>query len=116
MLGSPVWALPSVILAGNWTFFGFCMTIFLAGLQNIDKNLFEAAIIDGANRIQSFRYITIPSLRNQINLLIIYILIGSFKVFDIVYVMTKGVHLIQPKLLEPICIQEHLSIVCQDAK
>jgi raffinose/stachyose/melibiose transport system permease protein len=89
-LGSPVWALPSVILAGNWTFFGFCMTIFLAGLQNIDKNLFEAAIIDGANRIQSFRYITIPSLRNQINLLIIYILIGSFKVFDIVYVMTKG--------------------------
>jgi raffinose/stachyose/melibiose transport system permease protein len=89
-LGDPKWALPSVILAGNWTYFGFCMTIFLAGLQNISRDLYEAAIIDGASRFQCFRHITVPGLKNQINLLIVYSLIGSFKVFDIVYIMTKG--------------------------
>jgi ABC-type sugar transport system permease subunit len=89
-LGDPIWALPSVILAGNWTYYGFCMTIFLAGLQNIGQDLYEAAIIDGANRFQCFWYVTLPGLRNQINLLVVYSLIGSFKVFDIVYVMTKG--------------------------
>jgi ABC-type sugar transport system permease subunit len=89
-LGDPFWAVPAVILAGNWTYFGFCMVIFLAGLQNIDKGLYEAAMLDGANRVTLFFRITIPSLRNEINLLIVYSLIGSFKVFDIVYVMTEG--------------------------
>jgi len=89
-LGDPFWVMPSIILAGNWTFFGFCMIIFLAGLQNIDKSIYEAAMVDGANKITQFTKITIPMLKNQITLLIVYSIVGSFKVFDIVYVMTKG--------------------------
>lgn len=89
-LGDPVWALPSLIIAGAWTYYGFTMIIFLAGLQNIDPILYEAAKIDGANAFQSFLHITIPGLRPVITLILCYTMIGSFKVFDLVYVTTKG--------------------------
>lgn len=89
-LGDPFWVVPSIIIAGNWTFFGFCMMIFLAGLQTIDASLYEAAMIDGAGPIARFWHVTIPSLRHHINLIVVYAIIGSFKVFDIVYVMTQG--------------------------
>lgn len=89
-LGDPRWATPAVIIAGNWTFFGFCTVIFLAGLQAIDSSLIEAAIIDGAGPVSRFFRIIIPLLRDQINLVVVFSIIGSFKVFDIVYVMTQG--------------------------
>lgn len=89
-LGEPFWVTPAIILAGNWTFFGFCTVIFLAGLQSIDPQLLESATIDGANALARFRYVIVPGLRDQINLLVVYSIIGSFKVFDIVYVMTLG--------------------------
>ncbi len=89
-LGDPVWATPAIIIAGNWTFFGFCTVIFLAGLQAIDPSIIEASVMDGAGPITRFLRIIVPGLRDQINLLVVFSIIGSFKVFDIVYVMTQG--------------------------
>lgn len=89
-LGDTTFATPAIIIAGNWTFFGFCTVIFLQGLRTIDQDQIEAATLDGANAVQKFRFVTLPGLSNQVTLLIVMSVIGSFKVFDIVYVMTKG--------------------------
>ncbi|MBI3962322.1 MAG: sugar ABC transporter permease [Deinococcus sp.] len=89
-LGEPGWALAAIILAGAWTYFGFCMVVFLAALQGVDRSLYEAAVIDGASRPQVFWHITLPSIRGVITLMMVNSLVGSFKVFDIVYVMTAG--------------------------
>jgi ABC-type sugar transport system permease subunit len=80
----------AVILAGNWTYFGFCTVIFLAGLQGINPSIIESAIIDGAGPVRRFFRIIIPCLSDQINLVVVNSIIGSFKIFDIVYVMTNG--------------------------
>lgn len=89
-LGDPQLALPALMIAGSWTYFGFCMVIFLSGLSNVDVMLYDAAKIDGANSLQSFIYITIPQLRSVLTMIILYTVIDSFKVFDLVYIMTKG--------------------------
>lgn len=89
-LGDPKWALICVIGAGAWTYYGFCMVIYYAALQGVDQNLYEAAKIDGATEFQCFLYVTIPSLRTITTFLILISLINSFKVFDIVYIMTRG--------------------------
>ena len=62
----------------------------MAGLQNINPNLYEAAMIDGANAVQNFFYITLPLLRNTILFIVVYTIIGSMKVFDLIYVATNG--------------------------
>jgi ABC-type sugar transport system permease subunit len=80
----------AIILAGNWTYFGFCTVIFLAGLQGINPSIIESAIVDGVGPVRRFFQIIIPCLGNQINLVIVNSIIGSFKIFDIVYVMTNG--------------------------
>jgi ABC-type sugar transport system permease subunit len=80
----------AIILAGNWTYFGFCTVIFLAGLQGINPSIIESAVIDGAGPIRRFFRIIIPCLGDQINLVVVNSIIGSFKIFDIVYVMTNG--------------------------
>jgi raffinose/stachyose/melibiose transport system permease protein len=82
-----MWAL---IITGGWTYFGFCRVIFLAALQGIDRSYYEVAKLEGAGPIQTFRLVTIPMLRNTFTLLVLYSMIGSFKVFDLVYMMTKG--------------------------
>ncbi|MCV9885138.1 carbohydrate ABC transporter permease [Metabacillus halosaccharovorans] len=89
-LGSEHTVLPSLIVAGSWTYYGFCMVIFLAAIQGIDKSFYEAAKMEGANVFQSFFYVTVPLLKNVITLLVLNSLIGSFKVFDIIFLMTKG--------------------------
>lgn len=89
-LGDPRTVTIAIIVSGNWTYFGFCTVIFLAGLQNIDESIIEASVIDGANGLRRFFSIIIPNLSNQVNLLIINSVIGSFKVFDIIYNMTFG--------------------------
>jgi ABC-type sugar transport system permease subunit len=89
-LGDPDLALLSVNMIGNWGYFGFCTLIFLAGIQNIDPTLFDAARCDGANAIQKFFHITLPSIRNTIFFVIVYTIIGSMKFFDLIYVATKG--------------------------
>lgn len=83
-------ALPAIIVVGIWMSVGFSMLIYLAGLQGIPAQLYEAAKIDGASRYQQFRMITFPLLRPITFFLFIINTINSFQVFDIVYIMTGG--------------------------
>lgn len=89
-LSTPQWALPSIILTTLWVRIGFCMVVYLAALQSISPSYYEAARIDGASRLQQFRYVTWPVLRPTTFLLLILNVIYSFQVFDLIYVMTGG--------------------------
>ncbi len=89
-LSNPSLALVSVAIASIWQGFGFETVIFLAALQSIPRELYEAAMMDGANGPQQFRYITLPSLRNVIAFVYVYGIIGSYQVFDQIFVMTSG--------------------------
>lgn len=86
----PDWALFSVILASAWKDLGFVMVILLAGLQAIPKDLYEAAIVDGAGAWQRFWRITLPLLTPSTFFVVVISLINGFQVFDQVYVMTGG--------------------------
>jgi len=89
-LGDPAWAMFSIVLVATWKGAGFSMVIWLAGLQGIPKDLYEAAAIDGAGPWQQLRYVTVPMLAPTTFFLLITGVIGSFQVFSPVYVMTKG--------------------------
>jgi ABC-type sugar transport system permease subunit len=89
-LSDPHWALISVIIASVWQGFGFETVVFLAALQGIPRELYEAAVIDGAGPAALLWYVTIPSLRPVILFVYIYGIIGSFQVYDQIYVMTQG--------------------------
>lgn len=89
-LANPKIVLYSLFIVGTWTYFGFCIVIFLSALQGQDQSIYEAARIDGASDIKCFIYITIPALRSTITFLTIWSIIGAMKFFDIVYVMTEG--------------------------
>ncbi len=89
-LSDPRVSLVSVALASIWQGFGFETVIFLAAMQSIPRELYEAAMMDGADPFQRFWYITLPSLRHVIVFVYIYGIIGSYQVFDQVYVMTSG--------------------------
>ncbi|MCU6795834.1 MULTISPECIES: carbohydrate ABC transporter permease [Paenibacillus] len=89
-LASTTWALPSVIIVSIWHSVGYYMVLYLAGLQGIPKDLYEAASLDGAGKTSQFRNITIPMLSPVIFFTVIIGIINSFKVFDMVYVLTKG--------------------------
>lgn len=84
------WALPAVILMSVWKQVGYYMVIYLAGLQGIPDQLYEAATIDGAGPWQKFRYITVPMLSPTTFLISILLVINSFKVFDQIVIMTDG--------------------------
>lgn len=86
----PGWAMPSIILASAWKDLGFVMVIFLAGLQAIPADYYEAADIDGAGRWARFRHITLPLLSPASFFVVVISLINSFQVFDQVWVMTGG--------------------------
>lgn len=90
ILGDPALVLPAVAIVFSWSFFGFCMVIFIAGLQGINPVLFDAAKVDGASHWQRVWHVTIPALRNTTTLVLLLCLIFSFKVFDLVYIMTRG--------------------------
>jgi multiple sugar transport system permease protein len=83
-------ALPSVMLIMIWTGIGFNLIIYLAGLQNIPKELYEAAEIDGATAWSQFTKITIPLVSPTTFLLFVTGVISSFKVFDLIIVLTNG--------------------------
>jgi len=89
-LANELWAMPSVMIMSIWKGIGFNMVIFLAGLQGISPSMYEAAKIDGANSFQRFIYITVPLLRHTTFFVIIMSIIGSFQVFDQIFVMTNG--------------------------
>jgi raffinose/stachyose/melibiose transport system permease protein len=90
VLGNPNTAMMGIIITGGWTYFGFCMVIFLAAFQGIDRSMEESAILDGASKFRIFRSIIIPAIRPVIDAVIIYTIIDSFKVFDLVLIMTNG--------------------------
>jgi len=89
-LGDPASAMPSLVLITIWKGAGFNMVIWLAGLQAIPQEMYEAAAIDGANSWQSFWRITLPLLKPTTFFLAITGVIGSFQVFSSVYVITGG--------------------------
>lgn len=80
----------SIFGVDAWRGIGYCMTIFLAGLQTIPKSLYEAAKIDGANFWQRLRYVTLPMLSGAIMINLVFGITYGLKVFDIVYVLTNG--------------------------
>ena len=80
-LGSPRWAMPSLIILGLWRYVGINSLYFLVGLQNIPKELNEAAALDGAGKWQQFRDVTWPQLRPVTLFVVIIAIIGSFKLF-----------------------------------
>jgi len=89
-LGDFTWALPAVGLVATWYFFGFCLVLFMAGLQRMDPSLLEAADLDGSSRRQKFMRITLPALRPEVRIALLLTVIASLKAFDLVYVMTQG--------------------------
>lgn len=84
------WSMPAVIIVGTWREMGYYMLLFLAGLQTIPPELYEAARMDGAGPWQRFRNVTMPSLRPTTFFVTVMLTIGSFKVFDLILVMTNG--------------------------
>lgn len=89
-LRDPTWALPALIFMSVWQWIGYHMIIYLAGLQGIPEQLYEAAKIDGATGWSCFRHITWPLLRPATMFLVIVSIINTFQIFDQVYVMTGG--------------------------
>lgn len=89
-LTSADWAMPSVVIVSIWQNMGYYMILFLAGLQAIPRELTEAARVDGANVTQRFFNVTLPSLRPTTFFVIVILTINSFKIFDLILVMTDG--------------------------
>jgi multiple sugar transport system permease protein len=89
-LGDPFWAMPAIVLMAVWKNFGYNMIIFIAGLQNIPSYLYEAAEIEGANRWQQFKFITLPMLAPTTLFIGIITMIGFFQLFAEPYIMTQG--------------------------
>jgi multiple sugar transport system permease protein len=89
-LGNPRVALMAVVVVSAWSF-GLPMVVFIAGLQNIPPVLYEAASLDGAGLLRRFRSVTLPLLSPTFFFLLVMQIIGSFQVFDVVYVISDGV-------------------------
>ncbi|XAL98031.1 sugar ABC transporter permease [Phycisphaeraceae bacterium D3-23] len=84
------WPMLWIILVSVWRGVGFCLVLYLAALASVNRNLYEAAAIDGASRSQVLRYITWPSVRPMTLFLTITTVIAALQVFDLVYIMTPG--------------------------
>jgi multiple sugar transport system permease protein len=89
-LGDPNWAMPSLAITTIWWTLGFNFVLYLAGLQDIPRELYEAASLDGAGPWQQIRDITIPLLGRTTTLVAVLQVIASLKVFDQMYIMTQG--------------------------
>ena len=89
-LGDPRWAMPAIILMAVWKNFGYNMLIFIAGLQSIPDELYEAARIDGAGALKQFRHVTLPMLAPTTLFVAVITMIGFFQLFSEPYVMTQG--------------------------
>jgi multiple sugar transport system permease protein len=89
-LGDPNWAMPSLAITTIWWTLGFNFVLYLAGLQEIPRELYEASSIDGASQWQQIRRITVPLLGRTTTLVTVLQIIASLKVFDQMYLMTQG--------------------------
>ena len=83
-------AMPALIIVSVWKLIGYNMVIFLSSLSGISQSMFEAAKIDGANELQTFKNVTVPLLSPTIFFVVIITAISSFQVFDLIYLMTQG--------------------------
>jgi len=83
-------AYSTVLTVIVWKYFGFHMMLYIAGLQSIDRNLYEAADIDGASALQRFWYVTLPQLGPMIRISVFFSLVGSLQVFDLIVPLTGG--------------------------
>jgi multiple sugar transport system permease protein len=88
-LGNPQTALPAIVVVSVWNF-GLPMVVLIAGLQNIPPVLYEAAVLDGAGAWSKLRYVTLPMVSSSLFFLLVNQIIGSFQVFDVVYVISNG--------------------------
>jgi multiple sugar transport system permease protein len=89
-LDTPVWAKVAIIVVILWRYTGYVMIFFLAGLQNIPRDLYEAAQVAGARRWQEFRYVTLPLLRPVTAFISIVVMIGAAQLFEEPYILTQG--------------------------
>ena len=89
-LRDPEWAMPAMIMVGVWKNVGFYMVMYLAGLQSIPRELYEAAALDRAGPWRRFRHITWPLLANTTMFVFIIAAIAALQAFDQIYVMTRG--------------------------
>jgi raffinose/stachyose/melibiose transport system permease protein len=89
-LGNAKTALWAIAFVDNWHFWGFLMVLFLAAMQNIPPDLYDAAKIDGANRWQEFRHITIPGIRPTLAFMLMMVSIWSFLAFEYIWILTQG--------------------------
>jgi multiple sugar transport system permease protein len=89
-LANPSLAMPSVIMTSVWATVGFTMLVYLAGLQAIPQEYYEAAAVDGAGGWKQFRHITLPLLAPSTFFVTVYLVISSFQVFDQIFIMTNG--------------------------
>src|SRR5688572_20080949 len=89
-LGTAKTALPAIAFIDNWHWWGFLMVLFLASMQNIPPDLYESARLDGANRWQEFRDVTLPGIRPTFVFMILMTTIWSFLTFDYIWILTQG--------------------------
>jgi raffinose/stachyose/melibiose transport system permease protein len=90
LLASPQTSMLAILIVIVWKYFGFHMMLFIAALQSIDRNLIEAARIDGASRTQMLRFVIIPLLYPTIRLSVFFAVVGSLQLFDLVMPLTRG--------------------------
>jgi multiple sugar transport system permease protein len=89
-LGDPRWAMPAIIVMAVWKNFGYNMLIFIAGLQSVPDELYDAANVDGAGPVRQFFNVTLPMLRPTLLFVSVITMIGYFQLFAEPYVMTQG--------------------------
>ena len=89
-LGKTETALMSIAFVDNWHFWGFLMVLFLTAMQGISQDLYDAAKIDGANRLNEFIHVTIPGILPTLAFMMMLVAIWSFLVFDYVWILTQG--------------------------
>lgn len=90
LLSDKNFAIVSILTVATWKYFGFHMMLYVAGMQAIDRSLYEAAAIDGANAWQRFWYVTIPGLGSTLRLSIFFAVLGCLQFFDLVVPLTGG--------------------------
>ncbi|MGL4324357.1 MAG: carbohydrate ABC transporter permease [Beijerinckiaceae bacterium] len=90
LLANPKTSMLAILIVVVWKYFGFHMMLFIAALQSLDKNIIEAARIDGASRWQVLRHVVIPLMYPTIRLSIFFAIVGSLQLFDLVMPLTRG--------------------------
>ena len=88
-LGDFTYAPYAVGTVGTWVEYGLCMVLFLAGIQSISEELYDAAVVFGANPLQQFWFVTLPGLRQHVLVAFVLTLIAALRVFDLVFVLTR---------------------------